>query len=122
MICPVCGDDDSTIVSFSAETLFVKQYKYICKNNHEFSTLEIYPSCLAKTRELTSATRKIQRAMGNYRRNLSITLDERCIDDIAADYNLTATRVRQIRAKFLANEKTAISAKINEVKRRNHLP
>lgn len=118
MICPVCGSCDSTIVSFSVGNSFLKKYRYSCENDHEFSTLEIYPSQLANTRELSSATRKIQRAMGNYRRNLSITLDERCMNDIAADYNLTATRVRQIRSKFLANEKTAISARINDVERR----
>lgn len=118
MICPICGSYDSTVVSFSTGNSFLKEYRYSCDNYHEFSTLEIYPSQLAKTRELSSATRKIQRTIKHYRRDLFITLDERCIDDIAADYNLTATRVRQIRAKFLANEKKAISAKINDVERR----
>ena len=100
MKCPTCGaDSDVTGVARNFKEHYIT-YHRVCDVGHRFQTVEVHPSQLADGREMTSAIRNIDKRIARYKRDVQIALDPRTSKEVAADYDLTDARVRQIRASF----------------------
>jgi ribosomal protein L44E len=111
MKCPVCGELSRVVevATGAYENKFTRQ----CDNGHVFSTVEVHKTQLADAREMACAIRRIKRRVDLYARNNKIIQDKRSNKEIAKDYGLTESRVRQIRAssrEFLSGEDRAIMA------------
>jgi len=98
--CPICGSESRV------ETLLQELHAHrvmrsrICVLGHRFHTFEVHLTQLADAREMACALRNIERRVKRWQRDLAIARDPRPVKIVAADYNITDARVRQIRASF----------------------
>ena len=113
MKCPVCGTTDSDVKGLTRTPELHKiEYHRVCDNGHRFTTVEVHPTQLADRREMDCAVRRIDRRIAQHRRDLAIAADPRPTSVVAAAYEITDARVRQIRASFPDRESSDRFAKI----------
>jgi hypothetical protein len=97
MMCPICGDKSSVVAHVRMPHECRVVYDRVCDSGHKFMTTEVHPTQLADAREMRCAVRNIHRRVSRYHRDLEIASDTRPLREIAEDFNITETRVRQIR-------------------------
>lgn len=72
--------------------------RHECANGHLFTTMEVHlPVAFAVRRDAKATARKVYANEERYKRNMRIISDFRPTAEIAAEYKLTPTRVRQIK-------------------------
>lgn len=98
MRCPFCDAAAQLDGQPVAQPARVVWRVYVCAEGHHFSTAETHPKLLADRRERSSALRRIDTAVALYKRNAAIRADPRPTRAVAAEYGITPTRVRQLRA------------------------
>lgn len=98
MKCPICADE-SLVVQTNRDEHSTEHHR-LCDNGHRFKTVEVYPTMVADARELRCAVNNIERRIARFHRDVGIAADPRPTSVVAAAYNLTDARVRQIRASF----------------------
>lgn len=110
MKCPECGAWSEVKESREGEALTFRRRR-LCANGHLFTTYEVHPQTKkAAQRDLLATARRIEARVKRWARDQQLIRSARSADDLAREHNLTAARVRQIRAAGL----------LAEVKRKNH--
>jgi len=100
MKCSICGADSAVeAATYDPERLLTDVMRR-CTAGHVFYTVEAHPTQLADAREMRCAVRRIDRRVALYARDAAIAVDKRPAKIVAAEYGVTDTRVRQIRASF----------------------
>ena len=100
-MCPICGCTASDVKGcFRFPNEHKIEYARVCDNGHRYVTVEVHPTQLADKREMDCAVRRIDRRIAQHRRDLAIAADPRPASVVAAAYDITDARVRQIRASF----------------------
>lgn len=113
MKCPICGTTDSDVKGMiRTPELHKIEYQRVCDNGHRYVTVEVHPTQLADKREMDCAVRRINRRIEQHRRDVAIAADPRPTSVVAAAYDITDARVRQIRASFPDREASDRFAKI----------
>lgn len=100
MKCSTCGSDSDIVGRVVMPERHQILFQRLCTRGHRFMTAEVYPSQLADAREMSCAVRNITRRIQRFQRDMAIAADPRSIKEIAEEFNLTAARVRQIRASM----------------------
>lgn len=100
MKCPICGSASSVLLKTEQPHEHRIVNERICERRHRFATAEVPLQLLADKRESDCAVRNIERRIARYQRDSRIAQDPRSAKVVAAEYNLTSARVRQIRASF----------------------
>lgn len=98
MNCPICGARSRVEAQLPRPLELRTEFHRTCDRGHKFVTSEVYLSQLADAREMRCAVRNIRRRIERFERDVSIAADARPVRELAEEYNLTDTRVRQIRA------------------------
>ena len=111
MKCPTCAAASEKLPRVH-EGQHSTEHFYLCDNGHRFKTLEVHPTMVADARELHCAVNKIQRRVALWHRDSAIAADPRPTKVVAADYDITDARVRQIRASFRSKNSVEWAAKI----------
>lgn len=112
MMCPHCGAPSAVVTTSLREHEHRTLFARVCDNGHRFSTAEVPLTLLADKRETECALRNIERRVALYNRNMAIAKDGRLAKVVAAEYGITDTRVRQIRASLLPRDDKSRFAKI----------
>ncbi len=112
MKCTTCGAPSAVMVSREQPEQHRIELSRVCELGHRFTTVEVPLTMLADKRELTCALRNIDRRIARFVRDSAIAEDPRPVKEVAAAYNLTDARVRQIRASFPDRESHDRFAKI----------
>jgi transcriptional regulator NrdR family protein len=97
--CPLCGAHTYVLDTRSHGALLKRRRE--CGNKHKFVTLEVFPAMVG-SRELAAANSRIQHAVEIWRRDERIRADTRSIAEIAWEYKLSDTRIRQIKSAVQA--------------------
>lgn len=95
MKCPICGADWTRDKHTPSANMIV--HSGACENGHRVMTFEVFPSMLATQSELVARMASIEQRRARWRRDLRIARDQRTSQEIAAEHNISPTRVRQIR-------------------------
>ena len=98
MKCPTCGAPSDVLGFYRLDDQHRVNYFRACERGHKFITAEVHPTQLADVREMSCAVRNIRRRISRWHRDEEICRDKRPSREVAEEYNLTDTRVRQIRA------------------------
>lgn len=98
MMCPFCGSGSKVVATLFRHLDLRTEMRRECSRGHNFVTFEVHPTQLADVREMSCAVRNIRRRVSRWHRDEEIRRDKRPNREVAEEYNLTDTRVRQIRA------------------------
>lgn len=110
MKCPVCGAESRELAR--QHKPFMTTIVRTCVAGHRFGTYEVHKTQLADKREMDYAIRNIKRRVDMFHRNRAIMGDPRPTKEVAKDYGLTETRVRQIRASNRSDAVQELEEKI----------
>lgn len=99
-LCPLCGGQsgEAALRWVRRNDRFRVMRHRVCENGHVFTTHEVTAAFLAQTREQEAAERARVVRIDLWHRDARIAADPRPAAQIAAEHNITPTRVRQIRA------------------------
>ena len=111
MKCPTCAAASQLLARELVQEHATERHR-VCDNGHRFKTLEVHPTMVADAREWRCAVNKIQRRVALWHRDSAIAADPRPTKVVAADYDITDARVRQIRASFRSKNSVEWAAKI----------
>lgn len=95
MKCSICGSAITRQKSTPSDNMVV--HSGVCEHGHRVITFEVFPSMLATHSELVARMHSIEQRRARWKRDMRIARDQRTSQEIAAEHNISPTRVRQIR-------------------------